>query len=45
VRAANGHTEWMVVEMDKVAGDVFGALQSSVDYLVRQGLGRGRARA
>lgn len=42
VRAANSHTEWMVVEMDKTAGDVFTALQQSVDYLVRNGLARGR---
>jgi sugar phosphate isomerase/epimerase len=42
VRAANGHTEWMVVEMDKTAGDVFAALQESCDYLVRNSLARGR---
>jgi sugar phosphate isomerase/epimerase len=42
VRAANGHSEWMVVEMDKTAGDVFVALQESYDYLVRNALARGR---
>jgi sugar phosphate isomerase/epimerase len=34
VKAANGNTEWMVVEMDKVNGDVFEALKESYDYLV-----------
>ncbi len=42
VRAANGHTEWMVVEMDKTAGDVFVALQESYNYLVRNSLARGK---
>jgi sugar phosphate isomerase/epimerase len=35
VKAANGNTEWMVVEMDKVKGDVFEALKESYDYLVK----------
>ncbi|MBS1531600.1 MAG: sugar phosphate isomerase/epimerase [Bacteroidetes bacterium] len=35
VKAANGNTEWMVVEMDKVNGDVFEALKESYDYLVK----------
>ncbi|MBS1528150.1 MAG: sugar phosphate isomerase/epimerase [Bacteroidetes bacterium] len=35
VKAANGNTEWMVVEMDKVSGDVFEALKESYDYLVK----------
>lgn len=42
VAAAAGHTDWMVVEMDKTAGDVFVALQQSYDYLVRNAMGRGR---
>ncbi len=42
VRAANGHTEWMVVEMDKTAGDVFVALQESYNFLVRNSLAHGR---
>ncbi len=42
VRAANGHTEWMIVEMDKTAGDVFTALQQSHDYLVSNALARGQ---
>jgi sugar phosphate isomerase/epimerase len=32
--AADGNTEWMVVEMDKTAGDVFVALKESYDYLI-----------
>jgi len=35
VKAANGNTEFMVVEMDKVRGDVFEALKESFDYLVK----------
>ena len=35
VKAADGNTEWMVVEMDKTAGDVFVALKESYDYLLR----------
>jgi sugar phosphate isomerase/epimerase len=34
VQAADGNTEWMVVEMDKTASDVFEALKESYDYLV-----------
>ena len=38
VKAANGNTEWMIVEMDKVDGDVFDALQVSFDYLTKNKL-------
>jgi sugar phosphate isomerase/epimerase len=34
VKAADGNTEWMVVEMDKTATDVFAVLKESFDYLV-----------
>ena len=34
VKAADGNTEWMVVEMDKTSGDVFVALKESYDYLI-----------
>ena len=34
VQAADGNTEWMVVEMDKTSGDVFVALKESYDWLV-----------
>ncbi|HTR27986.1 MAG TPA: sugar phosphate isomerase/epimerase [Puia sp.] len=32
--AAKDHIEWMVIEMDVVAGDVFAAIRESVNYLV-----------
>jgi sugar phosphate isomerase/epimerase len=32
--AARGHIEWMVIEMDVVAGDVYAAIKDSYDYLV-----------
>jgi sugar phosphate isomerase/epimerase len=35
VQAADGNTEWMVVEMDKTSSDVFVALKDSYEYLVR----------
>jgi sugar phosphate isomerase/epimerase len=38
VQAADGNTEWMVVEMDKTAGDVFVALKESYDYLINNKL-------
>jgi sugar phosphate isomerase/epimerase len=34
VKAADGNTEWMVVEMDRTAIDVFDALKQSYDYLI-----------
>jgi sugar phosphate isomerase/epimerase len=42
VKAANGNTKWMVVEMDKVATDVFTAIQDSYTYLVKNKLAKGR---
>jgi sugar phosphate isomerase/epimerase len=40
VQAADGNTEWMVVEMDKTAGDVFAALKDSYDYLINNKLAK-----
>ena len=40
VRASNGHAEWLVVEMDRTATDVFDALRESVDYLRRNAMVR-----
>ena len=45
VKAANGNTEWMIVEMDKTATDVFEALQESYNYLIRNGMAKGRKSA
>ena len=42
VKAANGNTKWMVVEMDKVATDVFTVIQDSYTYLVKNGLAKGK---
>jgi hypothetical protein len=33
-KAAAGNIEWMVIEMDVVATDVFQAIKDSYDYLV-----------
>jgi sugar phosphate isomerase/epimerase len=43
VKAANGSTEWMVVEMDKCDCDVFTAIKDSYTYLTTNGLATGRA--
>ena len=40
VRASNGHADWLVVEMDRTATDVFDALRESVDYLRRNAMVR-----
>ncbi|MBS1597413.1 MAG: sugar phosphate isomerase/epimerase [Bacteroidetes bacterium] len=40
VKAANGNTEWMVIEMDKTATDVFAAIHDSYQYLEKNNLGK-----
>jgi sugar phosphate isomerase/epimerase len=45
VRASKGNTQWMIVEMDKVATDVFAAIGDSYSYLVKNGLARGKKAA
>jgi sugar phosphate isomerase/epimerase len=42
VKAAHGNTEWMVVEMDVVATDVFTAIRDSYDYLVKNKMASGK---
>ena len=42
VKAARGNTAWMVVEMDRVATDLFTAIQDSYNYLVKNGLAKGK---
>jgi sugar phosphate isomerase/epimerase len=42
VKAANRNTEWMIVEMDKTATEVFGAIRDSYDYLIKNGLAKGK---
>ena len=41
VKAANGATEWLIVEMDNCDCDVFKAVQESYDYLASNNLGMG----
>ncbi|MBN1933583.1 MAG: sugar phosphate isomerase/epimerase [Anaerolineae bacterium] len=41
VQAGKGHTEWMIVELDRCATDMVQAVQESYDYLVGEGLARG----
>jgi len=38
VKAADGHTRWMIVEMDRTSADVFKALEDSYRYLVDNNL-------
>lgn len=35
IKASNENLEWLVVEMDKTAGDVFTALKESFDYIMK----------
>ena len=42
VSAANGNTEWMIVELDNCATDMMIAVQESYTYLVENGLGIGK---
>lgn len=42
VNAANGNTEWMIVEMDVTATDVFDAIRDSYNYLVKNKLAKGK---
>ncbi|MEP6844615.1 MAG: sugar phosphate isomerase/epimerase [Panacibacter sp.] len=42
VKAANGNTEWMIVEMDRTDADVFTAIKDSYDYLIKNGLAKGK---
>ncbi|HEY0741774.1 MAG TPA: sugar phosphate isomerase/epimerase [Chryseosolibacter sp.] len=42
VKAAKGNTEWMIVEMDRTAGDVFDAIDQSYKYLVGNDLAEGK---
>ncbi len=42
VRAAD-HAAWLIVELDRCATDMVAAVESSIRYLVDEGLGHGRA--
>jgi sugar phosphate isomerase/epimerase len=42
LEAAGGIAEWLIVELDRCATDMMGAVERSVNYLVQSGLGRGR---
>ena len=41
VTAANGHTEWMIVELDNCATDMMTAVAESYTYLTSNGLAKG----
>jgi sugar phosphate isomerase/epimerase len=43
VAASAGHAEWLIVELDQCATDMLEAVRRSFNYLVANGLGRGRA--
>ncbi|MCB0153938.1 MAG: sugar phosphate isomerase/epimerase [Anaerolineae bacterium] len=42
VRAGSGHTEWLIVELDRCATDMLAAVEQSYHYLVQEGLGHGQ---
>lgn len=41
VQAGAGHTQWLIVELDRCATDMLTAVEKSCRYLVSQGLARG----
>ena len=43
VKAANGNTEWMIIEMDVTATDVFTAIKDSYIYLTKNNLAKGKS--
>ncbi|GAB4517765.1 MAG: sugar phosphate isomerase/epimerase [Anaerolineae bacterium] len=43
VNAGIGHTEWLIVELDRYAGNMIDAVQRSYTYMTREGLADGRA--
>jgi sugar phosphate isomerase/epimerase len=42
VKAGGENIKWMIVEFDEYAGNIFDGLQSSYDYLTRNGLADGK---
>lgn len=42
VNAGNGHTEWLIVELDRCDTDMFEAVEKSYHYMLKEGLARGR---
>jgi sugar phosphate isomerase/epimerase len=42
VKAGAQNTEWLVVELDRTDGDMFTAVERSIQYLIGEGLGHGR---
>jgi Sugar phosphate isomerases/epimerases len=43
VKAGGKNTQWMIVEFDEYAGNIFEGLQSSYTYLTKNGLAKGKA--
>lgn len=41
IRAGEGSTEWLIVELDKCATDMLGAIEKSYHYLMGEGWARG----
>ena len=42
ITAGEGHTEWLIVELDRCATDMVVAVEKSLQYLIVEGLGSGR---
>ena len=40
VQAAKGHAEWLIIELDDCATDMFGAVEKSFQYLTQNGFAR-----
>lgn len=44
VKAGEGHTEWLIVELDQCATDMLTAVSKSCKYRVGRGLAPGKSR-
>lgn len=42
ISASQEHTDWLIVEMDRCATDMFEAVEKSYDYLIHNGLAYGK---
>lgn len=42
IKAGEGHTEWQIVELDRCGTDMMEAVEKSYQYLVGEGLARGK---
>jgi sugar phosphate isomerase/epimerase len=42
IKSSKGNVQWMIVEFDEYAGDIFEGIQGSYSYLIKNGFAKGR---